>query len=50
MAAETKLETARKTLGDASLPIEKTRSAFADGNAAIEDFKSLNKQLAQITP
>ena len=50
VAAETKLETARKALGDASLPIEKTRSAFADGNAAIEDFKSLNKQLAQITP
>jgi hypothetical protein len=49
-AAEAKLEAARKTLGDASQPIEKTRSAFADGNAAIEDFKSLDKELGQITP
>jgi hypothetical protein len=49
-AAETKLEAARKTVGDASQPIDKTRKAFADGNQAIEDLKSLEKELAQITP
>jgi hypothetical protein len=47
-AAETKLETARNVVGDASQPIEKTRSAFADGKAAIDEFSTLDKQLAQI--
>jgi hypothetical protein len=46
--AEVKFDVARKAVNDASQPIERARTAFADGKAAIQEFRTLNQELGQI--